>query len=97
MSMIKSRQDLKYYIEEDRKRMLKSGIPTIKDWILHNEKWYIYRYLLALRHVEFYLNTEKKYDIRFLYWWFRYKRLGFKMRYNIVRDVYEGGKARNIK
>ena len=67
--------------------MLMVGMPTIKDWILHNDKWYIYRYIVALRYVEYYLNTGRKLDLRFLYWWFRYKRLGFKMRYNIAPNT----------
>ena len=85
--MIKTRDNLKYYICEDKKRMMSSGIPQIKDWILHNEKWYIYRYIKALRHVEYYLNAGKKHDFRFYFWWFRYKRLGFKMRYRIAPNT----------
>ncbi len=88
--MIESRQDLKYYILEDRKRMLASGIPTIKDWLLNNEKWYVYRYLTALRHVEYFLNKgggTKVFDIRFLYWWYVYKKLCFRMKYNIAPNT----------
>ena len=32
------------------------GKPKLKDRILHNEKWYIYKYVVALRHVEYYMN-----------------------------------------
>lgn len=89
--MINNKKDLDFYLEADRKRMMVSGLPVLKDWILHNEKWYIYRYLVALRHVEFYINSNKRNDIRFLYWWFRYKRLGFKMRYNIAPNTIGPG------
>ena len=41
--MIHSREDLKYYISEDLKRYVKK--PTIKDWFLHNECWYLYNYI----------------------------------------------------
>lgn len=89
--MIKNRHDLKEYIEKDKKRYSLKNIPKIKDWILHNEKWYSYRYIIALRHVEYYINAKKKKDVRFIYWWFRYKRLGFKMRYNIAPNTIGPG------
>lgn len=87
VNMINSRNKLSYYLEKDRARMHSIGIPNFKDWILHNEKWYVNKYLVALRHVEYYYNTCSKYDVRFLYWWFLYKRIGFKMRYNIAPNT----------
>ena len=32
------------------------GKPKLRDLILHNEKWYIHKYVVALRHVEYYMN-----------------------------------------
>ena len=52
--MIHSKKDLYEYIEQDTERM--GGKPKLKDWILHNEKWYIHKYVVALRHVEYYMN-----------------------------------------
>ena len=52
--MIQSKIDLKEYIQKDTERM--GGKPKLKDWILHNEKRYIYKYVVALRHVEHYIN-----------------------------------------
>lgn len=80
--MIHNKKELRYYLKEDEKRYSVMGIPTIKDWILHNEKWYIHRYLVALRHVEYHQNTGKK-GLLFLFWFLRYKRLGFKLRITI--------------
>lgn len=89
--MIKNCDDLSTYIGKDKERMFGIGIPTVKDWLLHNEKWYIYHFLRHLRYVEFYMNTRQKGDfltvIPFLWHWFRYKRLGFKMRYNIAPNT----------
>ena len=40
--MIKSKKDLKYFIFNDIKRHPSGGKPSIKDWLLKNEWWYIY-------------------------------------------------------
>ena len=79
--MINTKQDLKYYLSEDKKRF-NNDIPIFKDWILRNEKWYIYHYIYHLRHVEYYINTKNK-GLKFLYHWYIYKRLCFKLKYNI--------------
>lgn len=52
--MILSRQDLKYYLLKDSERY--SKIPNFQDFILHNEKWYIYHLIRHLRYTEYYLN-----------------------------------------
>ena len=41
--MIKSKQDLRNYIVQDTERL--GGKPILKDLILHNEKWFIYKYI----------------------------------------------------
>lgn len=79
--MIYSKSDLKYYLSEDLRRN-NNKKPLFKDWILHNEKWYIYHYIRHLRYVEYHINTNKK-GLLFLYHWFIYKRLCFKLKYNI--------------
>ncbi len=86
--MIKNKNDLNYYLAEDLKRFFKK--PTLKDLILHNEVWYIYRYLRQLRYVEYYKNTGKL-KLLFLYHFFRYKRLGFKLRYTIYPNTVAPG------
>jgi hypothetical protein len=52
--MIQSKEDLREYIQKDTERM--GGKPKLRDLILHNEKWYIHKYVVALRHVEYYMN-----------------------------------------
>lgn len=52
--MIQSKEDLREYIQKDTERM--GGKPKLRDRILHNEKWFIYKYVVALRHVEYYMN-----------------------------------------
>lgn len=54
--------------------------PTLRDWILHNEVWYIFHYIRHLRYVEYY---KDKNLLLYLWHFFRYKRLGFKLRMTI--------------
>lgn len=87
--MIKNKNDLKLYLEEDLKRF-ENQKPQLKDWILHNETWFIYQYTKHLRYVEYYKNTNKN-KILFLYHWFKYKRLGFKLRITIYPNTVGPG------
>lgn len=77
--MIKSRKDLRKYIFLDNKdyKDLK-----IKDFILQNEKYYIYRYKVELRKVEYYKNVGKGLweKIMFLYHFLLFKRLSWKIK-----------------
>lgn len=82
--MIRTRSDLNEYLDADLKRFDRK--PKLSDWILHNEKWFIHQYIVALRHVEYYINTNRK-GLIFLFWWIRYKRLGFKLRYTIFPNT----------
>jgi serine O-acetyltransferase len=86
--MIHSKNDLKYYLSENLKRFVKP--PTLKDWILHNEVWYICHYQRHLRYVEYYMNTGKN-KLLFLYHFFKYKRLGFKLRFAIYPNTIGPG------
>ena len=73
------RETFRYYCSEDLKRFGNKK-PNLKDWLLHNEVWYIFHYIRHLRCVEYYKDKNK-----FFYLWhlFRYKRLGFKLRITI--------------
>ena len=87
--MINSKQDLEYYCLEDLKRFGNKK-PSIKDWILHNEVWYIYHYIRHLLYVEFYKNTSAS-RVLFLWHFFRYKRLGFKLNFTIYPNTIGPG------
>lgn len=62
--------------------------PTLKDRILHNEVWYIYHYIRHLRYVEYYQDKNK---LKFLWHFFWYKRLGFKLRMTIYPNTIGPG------
>ncbi len=87
--MIQTIKDLKYYLAEDLKRF-NNKKPNLKDRILHNEKWYIYHYIRHLRYVEYYINTNNK-GLCFLYHWFRYKHIGFKLKCTIFPNTVGSG------
>lgn len=62
--------------------------PNLKDRILHNEVWYIYHYIRHLRYVEYYQGKNK---LKFLWHFFWYKRLGFKLRMTIYPNTIGPG------
>lgn len=76
------------FFEEDFKRF-SNRKPAIKDFILQNEVWYIYRYQRHLRYAEYYQQRSNK--ILFLYHFLRYKRLGFKLRFAIYLNTIGPG------
>lgn len=78
---------LSYELTEDIKRF-DNHRPTLKDRILHNEVWYIYHYIRHLRYVEYYQDKNK---LKFLWHFFRYKRLGFKLRMTIYPNTIGPG------
>lgn len=86
---INNKKDLAFFLSEDLKRF-NNKRPSIKDWILQNEDWYIYHYIKHLRYVEYYKNTNKS-KILFLYHWFKYKRLSFKLHCTIYPNTIGPG------
>lgn len=81
--MIKNKEDLKYYLKKDLERYDKK--PTLLDWAICNEKWFIYRFSRNLRILEYYLNTSKGRIKRPMYYFrlFIYKRQVFKHKVDI--------------
>lgn len=79
--MIKSKKDLKFYLQEDARR---NGVNTnpFVNYILTfagREKYHIYKYLRCLRKCEYHLNNNHK--IRYAYYLVKLSRLG--LRYNL--------------
>lgn len=86
--MIKDKSDLMEFLNADYGRF--ESKPRYRDYLIGNEKWYIWQYIKALRHVEYYINTNKK-GLKFLFWWLKYKRIGFKIKYNIAPNTIDRG------
>lgn len=85
--MISTKKELKLILKEDLKRF-NNQKPSIKDWILNNEVWYIYHYILHLRYIDYYKN---KNILLYLWHFYFYKRLGFKLKITIYPGTIEGG------
>ena len=82
-----NKTDLKKYFIEDLKRF-NNKKPNIKDHILHNEVWYIFHYIKHLRYIEYYKDKNK---LLFLWHFFRYKHLGFKLKITIYPGTIGSG------
>lgn len=78
--MIKTKEDLKYYLDEDLKRY-GGKKPNLKDWIVKNEGAYIYKYIRVLRFLEYHFNTGNR--LMYLWYFFRYKRMCFDLKVDI--------------
>lgn len=78
--MIRTKEDLKYYLSEDLKRF-DGHKPTLKDWLVKNEWAYFYKYLRTLRYVEYYQNTGNK--LFYLWYFVKYKRMCFNLKIDI--------------
>ena len=81
-----NKKELKVYLKADLGRF--GCKPTLKDRILHNEVWYIFHYIRHLRYVEYYQDKNK---LKFLWHFFWYKRLGFKLRMTIYPNTIGPG------
>ena len=85
--MIKTVFDLHEYLAADLSRLEKK--PNLKDWLLKNESWFIWRYIYLLRHVEYHLNSRHK--LRYLWYFFFYNRVGFKLHFTIYPNTIGPG------
>ena len=84
--MIETRDDLRFYLREDRKR---NHIPP--SWggyylrlIAGEEQVHVYRYIRCLRYCEYHLNNSKHSLFhKLLYYFFKYRLLRLGLRYSI--------------
>jgi serine O-acetyltransferase len=89
--MIKSKEDLAYYLSEDRKYY--TAPPTFNDWLLKSDFYYIWNFLTELRWFEYRLNTAKtRFDIlRLKYHKFKFYRLMHKTKLYLQPNVFAPG------
>lgn len=66
-------------------------VPSFIDRILHNEVYYIYHYIRHLRYIEYYKECRGIGKLLFLYHWYRYKHLGFKLKMAIYPNTIGPG------
>lgn len=89
-SHIRSLVEHKKIVSEDLARF-GNHKPEIKDFILGNEQWYVYKFLYHLRNVEYYIG-KKNFQRLFFYWHFYcFKRLCHKLNVYIAPFSVLGG------
>lgn len=85
--MIKTRKDLKFYIQEDAKRNGYYGryIAYIAGLLVGKENAYIFKYLKLLRHAEYHYNNRRSIFHKCLYYYYKIRqtRLGLKLKVSI--------------
>ena len=87
--MIKTRKDLKYYLQEDAKR---NGIKSYSDYIIcllvGTENAHAFQYIRALRHCEYHINNKGVFHKLFsFYYKYRLLKLGAKYLIKISPNV----------
>jgi len=72
------RNELKLCLAADDARY-EGKLPSVKDFILRNEGWFLYHYVKRMRYVEYYQDKRGIFRLAYLYHFLRYKRMGFKL------------------
>lgn len=66
-------------------------VPSFIDRILHNEVYYIFHYIRHLRYIEYYQKRSGLLKLLFLYHWYCYKHLGFRLKMAIYPNTIGPG------
>lgn len=78
--------DLKYY--PDRNALI-----SLKDWFVRNDSYYIRKYIVTLRHVEYHKNNNNNlyHKILYVFWFVKWKRISYKMALEIPANTCDAG------
>lgn len=74
-----TREELNEYLKNDIERY-DGKKPNIKSWLIRNESYYIFHYIRHMRYVEYFRDKNK---LLYLWHFFKYKKLGFKLHLTI--------------
>lgn len=85
-----TRQELKSTILRDSLRF-KEDLNCLKDRILHNEVFYIWKYIEHMRYIEYHQGKSGLHKLAFLYHWYRFKHLQFKLHFAIYPNTIGPG------
>ena len=89
--MIKTKEDLQFFLQEDAKANRMYKCPTLKYWIrlfIGSESAHVYRYLKVLRHCEYHCNNSGIFhNVLYRYYKVRLHRLGLKYNVRIPHNV----------
>ena len=77
--------DLKYYPNEN-------ALIDFKDWLVRNDRYYIRKYIIVLRHLEYHLNNNSLiHKVLHVYWFVKWKRLCYKMALEVPANCCDEG------
>lgn len=89
--MIKSKEDLRFFLQEDAKANRMNDCSIFKYWarlFIGSESAHVYKYLKVLRHCEYHCNNGGFYHkLLFKYFKIRLHQLGFKYNIRIPENV----------
>lgn len=88
--MIYTKKELKDYLVADALRF-GNCVPGLRDKILHNEAYYIWRYIVHMRNVEYHQGKRGWHRLVFLYHWYKFKHLQFKLHFAIYPNTVGPG------
>lgn len=86
--MARKKNDIKDYLDKDLARF-GGKTPSFKEWLLHSESYYIWSYIYHMRMIEYHQASGNK--IRYVWHWFRLKRLQFKLHFAIYPNTIGPG------
>lgn len=85
-----TKSELTKKLSEDQLRY-NCRIPKFKDWLIKNEGWYIFKLISHLRYLEYYKSKGRLYKLAYLYHFYIYKKLSFKLHITIYPNTTGGG------
>ena len=65
--------------------------PSFKDLLLHNECWYIWQYIRHMRYIEYHQGKSGLHKFAYLWHWYRFKHLQFKLHFAIYPNTIGPG------
>lgn len=87
---MRTKKELNSYLQSDLSRF-NNKKPTIFDWMVKNECWYVYYLIKHIRYIEYYQEKKGLHKIPFYIHWFIYKRLSFKLHITIYPGTIGSG------
>lgn len=85
-----TREEFKLTQKCDLCRLGDKGL-GLKDYILHNEAYFIWRYMYHMRHIEYHQEKRGLHQLLYLWHWFKLKRLQFKLHFAIYPNTVGAG------
>lgn len=85
-----TKKELQDIISADLNRYAEKR-PGLKDRLLHNEAYYIWKYIEHMRFIEYHQDKSGWHKIAYLWHWYKFKHLQFKLHIAIYPNTVDGG------